>query len=68
MLKNLKVKFTDFKNDIKEVITTSQDWWSYGSYGPFYTFSGIVQEHTVLLMVVVELEHKRFAPLKQLAR
>jgi catalase-peroxidase len=27
MLKNLKVRFRDFKNDIKEVITTSQDWW-----------------------------------------
>ena len=26
------------KNDIKEVITTSQDWWpaDYGSYGPFF--------------------------------
>ena len=33
-----KVDLEALKNDIKEVITTSQDWWpaDYGSYGPFF--------------------------------
>ena len=33
-----KVDLETLKNDIKEVITTSQDWWpaDYGSYGPFF--------------------------------
>ncbi|WP_144893668.1 catalase/peroxidase HPI [Flavobacterium tiangeerense] len=33
-----KVDLETLKNDIKQVITTSQDWWpaDYGSYGPFF--------------------------------
>jgi catalase-peroxidase len=33
-----KVNLQTLKHDIKEVITTSQDWWpaDYGSYGPFF--------------------------------
>ena len=33
-----KVDLETLKNDIKEIITTSQDWWpaDYGSYGPFF--------------------------------
>lgn len=33
-----KINLIELKNDIKKVITTSQDWWpaDYGNYGPFF--------------------------------
>jgi catalase-peroxidase len=66
-----KIDFDALKKDMKELITTSQDWWptDYGYYGGFFMrLAGIVRVLIVFLMVVVvqEWEHN-VCTTKQLA-